>query len=123
MKKHASRLASLRAAAMAFAVCGAPMAHANYACSGPVGYLGVGSDGQLTLSIANSTPIHVICSMGAQGPYGITPAGCKAAYATILAAKLASKSVVIYYNNEPLTCSTLPAWGAVPGAYFVQGPD
>jgi len=98
-------------------------AHANYLCSGTVSYLGVGAGGDVTIALANSTPIHSICSLANQGSYLMSVPACKAAHASFMAARLTGKAMAIYYNNEPLTCSTLPAWGVVPGVYFVQGPD
>jgi len=117
---RARRLASVAIAALA---AHSGNVSANYACAGPVGYLGVGQNGDLTVSIANSTPIHSICSMTSQGSYTLSVPACKAAYAAILAARLSGKSITLYYNNEPLTCGTLPSWGAVPGTYFVEGPN
>jgi hypothetical protein len=96
---------------------------ASYLCSGQVGYLGIGASGDVTISLANSTPIHYVCSVSAQGSYGINVASCKASYAAILAARLSGKTIVIYYGDNGMTCGTLPSWGAVPSAYFIQGPD
>ncbi len=109
-------------AVAALSLVGTP-ALANYACRGLVGYLGVGAGGEVTVSIASSTPIHYICSLASQGNFSMSVPSCKAAYATLLAARLTSKSVGIYYGNEPVTCSTLPIWAPVPSAYFIDGLD
>lgn len=96
---------------------------ANYACRGTVSYLGIDADGGVTIALNNSTPIHKICSVGTQGSYGISVASCKIAYAAFLSARLADKNMVVYYNDNGLTCASLPSWSAVPAVYFVQGPE
>lgn len=98
-------------------------AQTNYSCIGQVTYLGVGSEGDVIVSLSHPTPRHYICSMAAQGSYRMTVPACKAVYATLVAAKLTSKSVSIFYRPNEATCETLPSWTAVPSAYFVQGPD
>jgi hypothetical protein len=98
-------------------------AQANYSCTGQVTYLGVGSEGDVIVSLSNPTPRHYICSMAAQGTYRMTVAACKAVYATLVTAKLSNKSVSIFYRPNEMTCETLSSWAAVPSAYFVQGPD
>lgn len=97
-------------------------ANANYSCGGAVSYLGMDASGDLTLALSGSTPIHKICNVNAQGSWGFTAGACKAAYASLLAARLTGKGITIYYNENGLTCSTLPNWGAAP-AYFVEGPN
>lgn len=98
-------------------------AQSNYSCGGQVDYLGVSSEGDVIVAIANSTPRHYICSLNAQGTYRITVPACKAIYASLLAAKLTSKTVSVFYRPNEMTCATLPSWGTVPSAYFVQGPE
>ncbi len=104
------------------ALCVLPSAQANFSCWGQVGYLGVDGGGTLFVAVAGSTPIHGICSIETQANYGFTVASCKAAYASILSARLAGKGIVLYYNDDRLSCSTIPSWGAVPSTYFVEGP-
>jgi hypothetical protein len=93
----------------------------NYACAGPVTYLGLGQGGEVTLSVA-SGPIHYVCSLGTQGAYTINVASCKGSYAAILAAQLSGREIRIFYSPNGLTCGTLPSWAAVPTAYFIQAP-
>jgi hypothetical protein len=100
-----------------------PNSYADYSCSGTVNYLGVGANGDLMISLANSSPIHGICSVGAQGSYVTSVPSCKLIYGAFLAARLAGKIMVVYYHDNGLTCGTLPSWGTVPSVYFVQGPD
>ncbi|HET9645528.1 MAG TPA: hypothetical protein VFP68_19700 [Burkholderiaceae bacterium] len=65
-----------------------------------------------SLALAGSTPIHKICNVNAQGSWGFTGGACKAAYASLLGARLTGKGITTYYNDNGLTCSTLPSWGA-----------
>lgn len=127
-KKSISRtkVSSLRANAvlLIFAAALAPgVATANYSCAGSVSYLGIDASGDLTFRLAGSTPIHKICNVNAQGSWGFTVGACKAAYASLLSARLSSKSITVYYGDNGLTCSTLPEWGGAPTAYFVEGPN
>jgi hypothetical protein len=105
----------------ALASCLPTYSAANIACAGLVGYLGVENGGFVTVAVAGSTAIHYICSLDAQGQFPMSPSTCKAAYAALLAARLANKSVTIYYWDN-LTCGTLPSWAST-SAYFVEGPN
>jgi len=98
-------------------------AFANYTCGGSVSYLGIDEGGDITVSLANSTPIHKICNVTTQGSYRMTVPSCKAAYTAFLAARLAGKNMYVYYNDNGYTCSSLPSWAQITGVYFVQGPD
>ena len=113
-------IAILSSAAMLLA---SPNSYADYSCSGTVGYLGIGANGDVTVSLSNSTPVHLICSVGVQGGYVMSVPSCKFAYAAFLAARVAGKTMVVYYHDNGQTCGTLPSWGAVSSVYFVQGPD
>ncbi len=97
-------------------------AYANYSCGGKVTYLGVDMGGSLTVAVS-STPIHKICNLNDATGWTPSVAVCKSIYAQILSAKLAGKNIVIYYSDNIYSCSSLPSWGSVPSAYFVQGPD
>ena len=107
----------------AAAVLMSPESFANYGCSGLVSYLGIDQGGDVVVALANSTPMHKICNVITQGNYGMSAPSCKIAYAAFLTARLAGKSMVVYYNDNGLACGTLPSWGQVPAVYFVQGPD
>ena len=98
------------------------LSFANYECSGLVAYLGINSGGDLVIQLLNSTPIHNICNVNTQGSYQMSVASCKITYSSLLAAKMTSRPVNIFYNDN-LTCSNLPSWGAVNSVYFVEGPD
>ncbi|MEO7496597.1 MAG: hypothetical protein ABIV04_16800 [Massilia sp.] len=115
-----SLIAVLSGAAMLLA---SPYSFADYGCTGTVGYLGISSDGRVTVALTNVTPVHLICSIEQQGTFTMSVPSCKATYAAFLAARLAGKTMVVYYHETGLTCATLPSWGAVPSVYFVEGPN
>jgi hypothetical protein len=96
---------------------------ANYSCTGLVDYLGLDQNGEVTVALKDSTQIHRICTVGTQGAYLVLPPTCKAAYAAVLAAKLASRTMTIFYNENGFTCGSIPPWTNTPGAYFIQGPN
>jgi hypothetical protein len=96
---------------------------ANYNCAGTVGYLGIDAGGDVAVALSAATPIHKICNIVAQGGFGMSVSSCKATYAAFLSAKLAGMRMVVYYNENGMSCSSLPNWGEVPAVYFVQGPD
>lgn len=97
-------------------------AFANYFCSGTVSYLAIEGNGNVVVAINNSTQIHKICNMDTQGSYTMVIAACKAAYSTLLAAKISGNSMRIYYYDNGFTCSTIPSWDIIHEAYFVEGP-
>jgi len=92
-------------------------------CTGNVDYLGIDASGAVVVRLANSTPIHLICSVTTQGTFTMTIPSCKASYAAIMSARLVGKKITLYYNDPALTCSNLGDWKAVPSTYFVQGPE
>ncbi|WP_432720760.1 hypothetical protein R0381_002952 [Jeongeupia wiesaeckerbachi] len=94
---------------------------ANFGCSGKVSMLAVDSAAAVFVAI-NGGPIHSICNLDARAGYSFVPSGCKAAYATLLAAKTADKTVSISYGGDAYTCSSIPAWAVMTSAYFVDGP-
>lgn len=96
---------------------------ANYSCTGLVDYLGVDQGGAVVVALKDATPIHKICSIGAQGSFFMLPTACKTVYATLLAAKLSNRSMTVFYNENGFTCGSLPQWENVPGVYFIQGPN
>lgn len=84
-------------------------AHANYWCSGTMSSLGVGNDGSIWVTGPGGISNVGICKLGAASSGdGWTADSCKAAYATLLAAKTSGQQVSIFFNDN-LTCSTQPA--------------
>jgi len=93
-----------------------------YGCGGAITYLGLDGSGNVFVAVG-STALHGICSIQNQGNYAMPPAVCKAAYASLVAARIAGKNMTIYYGDNGYSCTTLPAWGTVPSTYFVEGPQ
>jgi hypothetical protein len=96
-------------------------AHANYICSGAINYLGLSSNGTVVVGGPGGIPDVNLCQLGATTSNGFTPDACKAAYSTLLAAKLGQQSVSIYFSDN-LTCTTQPAWGPFVSVYFISTP-
>jgi len=94
---------------LCMAVVAMPAHAANqYYCTGPVTFLAANKGGTVELAgPGNVTYIHV-CVLGATAN-GWTPDSCKAAYATLLAAKLSGQQVNLIFFDS-LTCTTQPAF-------------
>lgn len=93
-----------------------------YSCGGAITYLAIDSSGAVFVA-AGGTPVHAICNIQTQGSYAMPTTVCKAAYASLVAARIAGKNMMLYYFDNGFSCTTLPSWGAVPAAYFVEGPQ
>lgn len=68
------------------------LAHANYYCSGKVGYLGVDE----TVNVSNGYGIHYLCS------FKTDEEKCKVWLSMLLAAKMANKTVHMVYQNSSI---------------------
>lgn len=99
-----------------------PVSSFAYSCGGAVTYLGLDAGGTLFVSVGN-TALHGICSIQTQGNYAMTPTVCKAAYMSLVTARVAGKNMTLYYGENGLSCATIQAWATVPSAYFVEGPQ
>jgi len=99
-----------------------PLNSFAYSCNGTVAHLGMDAEGRVYVSLANSTAIHSICSVVTQGSFAMPVPVCKAAYASLVSARVAGKSMVLYYNDSAFTCTSIPNWGQMPSAYYVEGP-
>jgi hypothetical protein len=94
-------------------------AHAiNYECTGTVTYLGLNTGGDVVVTLTGGVNAVVPCNLNNNTSNGFTPQACKAAYSTLLAAKLSGQSVNIYFSDS-LTCTTQPAWTPYNAVYFV----
>ena len=94
---------------------------ATIACAGLITYLAVDQGGQV--SIGGAMPINAVCSLEAQGIYSATATACKAMYATLLTAKVAGKSLTVYYSDPALTsCGSITQWSTQRSMYFVESP-
>jgi len=103
-------------------------AYAGFSCYGKITQLGIDGGGDVAVSLTNSadsqysTPIHKMCNVNSKGSFTFNEASCKAAYSAFLSAKVSGQQVKIFYSSTTLSCSTLPSWGQVTNAYFVEGP-
>lgn len=105
-----------------------PSSSFAYSCTGAVAHLGIDAEGRVYVSLANSavasssTAIHSICSVVAQGSFAMPVPVCKAAYASLVSARVTGKSIILYYNDSAFVCNSIPNWGQMPSAYYVEGP-
>jgi hypothetical protein len=91
-------------------------------CAGKIGYLGIDQVGQVAVS--NGAGINTICNSTTQNSFQITPPACRMFYATLLANRLAGRSVSLYYNDPAMTsCAQIGTWTTQPSAYFVEQSD
>ena len=93
-----------------------------YGCSGKVKHLGVDSGGDIVVELEGVTPVHKICNVNSKGSYTFETSSCKLVYSALLSAKVSEREISISYNNNQ-SCSTLPTWGYVFDAYYIQGPS
>src|SRR5262249_151083 len=91
------------------AVLALPAYAIQYNCTGTVTIVFVNSAGVVAVGGPGGLPQIGLCALnGSSGVF--TAEACKAAYATLLAAKLSGQSATVSFNDN-LTCSTQPPWG------------
>lgn len=96
-------------ALLSIAVPTLPAYTTNYGCTGTVTMLFINSGGVVVVQGPGGLPPIALCSVnGGFGPFSAD--ACKAAYATLLAAKLSGQSAQVNFSDN-LTCSTQPVWG------------
>lgn len=98
-----------------------PSTSGAFSCGGLITYLGVDNTANVAVSI-QGTVVHKICNLDSQGMFSVTPAACKAMYATLLAGRTLGKSTTIFYTDDGKSCSTLPSWQPVYNVTFVEAP-
>lgn len=96
-------------------------AQATYTCSGAVKGVSVEptSGDVLARSIGTAMSWPRFCSLR-QDRNGITPAGCKAVYASLLTAQASGRSVTVWVNGPSASCEALSSWHFVEGFYFLE---
>lgn len=94
---------------LVIAMVALPAYAGEYNCTGTVTIVFVNSNGIVAVGGPGGLPPIGLCALdGSSGIFNTN--ACKAAYATLLAAKLSGQSATISFNDT-LTCSTQPAWG------------
>ena len=104
---------------MATILAAMPAYATDYFCQGTVTFLAADTAGNIVVAGPGGLPSVYLCSTGTTSSNGITPDGCKAAYAILLAAKTSGQQVRIYITDS-LTCSTQPAWSTFVHATVVS---
>lgn len=105
MKKCAFVVSLLAVAALAVPAYGA-----QYNCTGTVTIVFVNGSGDVVVGGPGGLVPIGLCSVSG-ATTNFTVDACKAAYATLLAAKLSGQSATVSFNDS-LTCSTQPQWGS-----------
>ncbi len=102
----------------------ASSAQTGFYCLGNIVELGLGQGGGVSIQLAGDNAVHTICNTETAMPGGMVVSTCKAAYATLLANRMAQTPVRVYYYSNATTtsCTTFPSWGNM-AAYFVEVPS
>jgi hypothetical protein len=70
---------------------------ANFACAGPIQYLGVGGNSMVNVNLGYG--VLAICSMsGSWG--GVEPDACRAWYSTLLTNRSLSKQITLFFSTD-----------------------
>ena len=113
---------------LVFAACmagsGASFAGPSFWCLGNIIELGLDQSGGVNIKLTGDNDVHQICNTDTPPSGAMPTSGCKAAYATLLALRMAQTPVRVYYYSNATTtsCTTFPSWGVMP-AYFVEVPS
>jgi hypothetical protein len=107
-------------------------AYGAFTCEGKVTYLGMNSEGLVTVSVGGFG-IWYICSQTSSfaGNGGITysPEGCRAWFATFLAAQKSGSTIRFFFNTPANTsngpeCTALGSWAyPSPAPYHMNSMD
>ena len=115
----------IRKVVVTFALAGliaAPLPSNAISCPGALTWLGIDQGGTVVVG-GSGVAINKICSIEVQGAFAATAPSCKAMYAALLTARVAGKSVTLYYSDPSITsCAQIAAWSTQPSMYFVEGP-
>lgn len=120
------RVVRLTCAAV-LAVMASTNANANFTCEGPISYLGMNPEGVITVSVGFG--VWYLCNQtSAYTVNGLTypPEGCRAWYATLLAAKTSGQVVRFFFSSAAGTsngpeCTALGSWvWPSPGPYHMN---
>jgi hypothetical protein len=106
------------------AASGVSFAGPGFYCLGNVIELGLDLGGNVNIRLAGDNDVHAICNTETQMSSGMPTSTCKAAYAALLANRMAQTPMRVYYYSNATTtsCTTFPSWGIMP-AYFVEVPS
>src|SRR5258706_11593266 len=96
-------------------------AHSVVDCTGTVLNLSLAlnATGEVTLSLSGGPTVTYLCTIDGPGLNGVSTAVCRSMYATLMAAKLTGKKVLIRFNDYN-TCSAVPAWAPAGSVGWTQ---
>lgn len=88
-----------------------------YQCVGLVGGTQIAPTGVVSAEYIAGMNWVYLCSVTTT-TNGITPDTCKTIYATLLTAETQSRPVMLWFNDDPNTCASHPAWAWLTGWYW-----
>lgn len=92
-------------------------------CGGTVALVGLGSDGNVNVTLFGSQAVqtNAICNVNSQGSFQVSTSACKSIYGALVVSKLQGNTVGLYYNDAALaSCASIPAWSVQPSFYFFE---
>jgi hypothetical protein len=99
------------------AVLFAGTANATYTCSGPVSGVVVSRDGVVAAQNFSGLNWVYLCSLTTP-INGVSVDACKGIYSLLITAQATGKSVVTWFNDDPKTCASHPAWAWLTDWYW-----
>lgn len=90
---------------------------ADYTCSGPVSGVQISPGGVVSATSYAGLSWVYLCSVETS-QNGVSPATCKSIYAMLLTAQTSGKSVTLWFNDEPKTCTSHTPWTWITGWYW-----
>lgn len=104
---------------LAVGLFAAPAYGATYFCTGPVTAVALSPNGVVTVSGFGGISWSYLCSVTAGQTFsnGYTSDACKAAYTTLITARLSGVPLTIGFNDN-FSCTTQPSWANLTGLYW-----
>jgi hypothetical protein len=97
---------------------------ATYSCTGSVGQVTVGPNGTVNASFIFSTGnmySETVCNLDT-ATSGVSPTTCRSILATLTAARLAERSVTLWFDNATGSSCSLADWSALANHGWYWGP-
>jgi hypothetical protein len=116
LKKGRTLLAALSVSVLAVPHL-AQAAQPPYVCTGNLTSVATTPAGHVVISTDAGFNSVYVCKLGATYN-NASPEACKGVLAILLAAKMSSRSVNFYFQNDDLSCANRPAWNDLTGWYY-----
>lgn len=103
--------------AVMFLLALSPIAAASYECVGAVSGTQISPTGVVMANSIAGITAPYLCSVNTT-TNGVSTDACKAIYAMMLTAESQGRSVVLWFNDDPNTCSSHASWSWLTGWYW-----